>query len=624
MEGNDELLGNGGTDTAYFFGLRSSYLIVTHDGEVSVVDTQAATDGDDGTDVISSIERLSFKGGETANVVSPIILDLDGNGANTVSAADSNARYDLDGDGLADDTSWIGSTEGLLFLDRDGNGTVTNACEFSFIDDLPGASSDLEGLRSFDSNKDGILSSVDAKFAEFKVWQDRDGDGAAEATEILTFTQAGVRSINLAGTAVNSSTQLGEVAVISKGTYTRANGSTMEFLDAALTYFSSATNLPTIAVQSESYGGNSKQYRIKVSGGAMVVTANKSKNALDPRAGALGASSILSFKNQTIGMLSPIILDLDGDGVEILSIKKAKSSFDMNGDGIADDTGWTGKGDGFLVIDRNNDGKITEASELSFAAEDKNSRNDLEALAALDNNGDRVLNKDDARFGELKVWADANGNGATDTGELKTLSELGITEIGLVGRNIDSTVKVGDNVVISTSTFTRSNGSVGTAGNVALAYRPGDANVTVDFGGDADNGLSAMERAVAILRGAKAGGLSLLPQFGVLENGRDIVNIFDYYEQPDEGSAGGAVSGNEPTTLRLADPVDAPLMTQDLLSSMQLAGVENGIRGVQDVSDPSARLLALIAQDMAAFGARNGEIKPSWRGDDIRPVEYFA
>ena len=97
---------------------------------------------------------------EQLSCASPIILDLDGNGVKTVSSADSDARYDMDGDGLADDTSWIGNTEGFLFLDRDGNGTVTNAGEFSFIDDVAGARSDLEGLRAFDSDNDGILSSM--------------------------------------------------------------------------------------------------------------------------------------------------------------------------------------------------------------------------------------------------------------------------------------------------------------------------------------------------------------------------------------------------------------------------------------------------------------------------------
>jgi hypothetical protein len=594
--------------------------------------------------------------GEQVNITSPIILDLDGNGVRTVSAADSNARYDLDGDGLADDTSWFGSTEGLLFLDRDGNGTVTNAGEFSFIDDVAGARSDLEGLRAFDSNGDGRLSSLDARFSEFRVWQDRDGDGAAEAGEILTLTQAGVRSFNLTATAVNGTTQFGEVAVVNRGTYTRTNGTTMEFLDAALTYFSSATSMPAIAVQNERLSRRARRYSITIANGEMVVAPRRANAQVDPRAGVLGASTMLSFSDRTIGMLSPIILDLDGDGVEMRSIKKARASFDMNGDGIADDTGWVGKGDGFLVIDRDNDGLISHASELSFASEDPDARSDLEALAALDNNNDGVLNASDVRFGELKVWQDANGNGATDAGELRTLAELGIAEIGLRGRNIEGTARIGDNVLISTATFTRSNGSVGTLGNAALAYRPGEGRAapSAPYGGlDGDNltdnpaldettlsalgasAISNLDATLAALRSEYSG-----PDIArVISDLPPSVNPFDYFAMQTD-KVPPVMDTDGPTGTKVAPETGAgigkfvPVM--DVLGGSKFEVTDTGgplidkLTPVMDVDSPvtadaSDRLLAIITQDMAAFGARTGEDDLAWRKDGVRPThDWFA
>ena len=103
--GNDQLSGAAGFGRAYFFGLRSPYSVATANGTVTLIDNAPGTDGNDGTDTISNIEQLVFKNGETASVVSPIILDLDGNGVQTVSASNSNARYYLDDDGFADDTS---------------------------------------------------------------------------------------------------------------------------------------------------------------------------------------------------------------------------------------------------------------------------------------------------------------------------------------------------------------------------------------------------------------------------------------------------------------------------------------------------------------------------------------
>jgi Ca2+-binding RTX toxin-like protein len=631
--GNDIMVGGLGSDTLVLTGLQASYSITTVNGTVRIVDNQPTVDGNDGTDTISGIEILRFKNGATVNITSPIILDLDGNGVRTLSAADSNARYDLDGDGLADDTSWFGATEGMLILDRNGDGKVNGANEFSFIDDVDGAKSDLEGLRAFDSNKDGILSSADARFADFRVWVDRDGDGVQEEGELQTLTQVGVRSLNLTGTAVESTTQLGEVAVLNKGSYTRTNGATMEYIDAALTYFSSATNLPAITVQQMSYERKAGKYVISYANGEMTLNPKKKKGEIDPRVGALTASSLLTFKNKTIGLLSPIILDLDGDGVEMVSIKKAKAGFDMNGDGIADDTGWAGKGDGFLVIDRNNDGKITGASELSFANEDKDARSDLEALAALDNNNDGVLNKNDARFGELKVWVDANGNGVTDAGELKTLTELGITEIGLRAQNREGTAGIGDNVLISTATFKRENGSTGTVGNVALAYKPGkaaaagnnfasldrrripdrisiDEPVDMTMIGDevpTENAQST-DALVASLRTRQSSGLGNLNFGSNVPNG---IDPFDYF-------------GN--------DELDLAAFSQAAYSTEALSTKREGLKSVEldNAVQPSVssldsdKVLALIAQDMAAFGARRGEAEPSWRRDGVKPVDYFA
>jgi Ca2+-binding RTX toxin-like protein len=148
--GNDVLFGGTGLDKAYFNGVRSTYSIQTLDGKISVLDNDTLADGDDGLDVISSIEQLSFRNGETFNIASPIILDIDGKGVETLSSGQSHARFDLNGDGTSDDTSWIGSTEGFLFIDRDSDGKVTDAGEISFIDDKIGALSDLDGLSAFD------------------------------------------------------------------------------------------------------------------------------------------------------------------------------------------------------------------------------------------------------------------------------------------------------------------------------------------------------------------------------------------------------------------------------------------------------------------------------------------
>ena len=250
MEGNDAITGGAGSsDTARYQGVRASYSVVTSGGNVQIVDNDAVADGDDGTDTVVGIEFAQFAD-QTISITSPIILDLDGGGVETLSAAASNARFDMDGDGIGDDTSWFGRGEGLLFLDRDGNGTLSNAGEMSFTGDVANARSDLEGLRAFDSNGDGQLSAADARFREFRIWRDRNGNGVVDRREIMTLARAGVRSLSLTGTANNAAYALGDTAVVNTGSFTRTNGRQGGLIDAVLTAVSSKAATASTAAAS--------------------------------------------------------------------------------------------------------------------------------------------------------------------------------------------------------------------------------------------------------------------------------------------------------------------------------------------------------------------------------------
>lgn len=235
--GSDWCVGDAGAnDVAVFSGVSTSYSVATFNGFVTVLDNDQLADGNDDRDYIVGIEKLEFKGGVQVGVTSPIVLDLDGGGVTTLNAAQSHARFDMDRDGRRDDTSWIGGGEGFLFLDRDGDGTLSGVHEMSFVDDVPGAASDLVGLRSFDSDGNGKLGAGDAQFAAFKVWRDANGDGRVDGGEVLSLTEAGVAAINLGASAVNASTAFGDVAVVHRGSYDRTDGTTAEFIDAVMTY----------------------------------------------------------------------------------------------------------------------------------------------------------------------------------------------------------------------------------------------------------------------------------------------------------------------------------------------------------------------------------------------------
>jgi hypothetical protein len=67
-------------------------------------------------------------------------------------------------------------------------------------------------------------------------------------------------------------------------------------------------------------------------------------------------------------------------------------------------------------------------------------RADMEAVAKardangqlmFDSNGDGKLTAADAAWGGFRVWQDADQDGVTDAGVLKTLDQMGFTQIGL-------------------------------------------------------------------------------------------------------------------------------------------------------------------------------------------------
>jgi hypothetical protein len=129
-----------------------------------------------------------------------------------------------------------------------------------------------------------------------------------------------------------------------------------------------------------------------------------------------------------LGVASPIMIDLNGDGIRTTSYASGSIAFDIDGDGKADRTAWASKDDGFLAIDSNDNGKIDGVDELFGGM---NRGDGYAKLAELDSNGDGLVTASDSAFGQLRVWQDANGNGLTDQGELRSAEAVGVESLAL-------------------------------------------------------------------------------------------------------------------------------------------------------------------------------------------------
>jgi len=166
----------------------------------------------------------------------------------------------------------------------------------------------------------------------------------------------------------------------------------------------------------------------------------------------------------------PVILDLDGNGVNLAPLGTSNATFDMTGNGQPVPTAWAAPGDGFLAIDLGGSGVIDQAKQIEFTQWAPGTTSDMQALRQVfdtDQNGE--LDPSDALWSDFRIWQDTNSNGISDPGEVKTLDQLGITSINL--NPTGPAQQFADGSIISgLSTYTRSDGTTGLAGDVGLAF----------------------------------------------------------------------------------------------------------------------------------------------------------
>jgi len=136
----------------------------------------------------------------------------------------------------------------------------------------------------------------------------------------------------------------------------------------------------------------------------------------------------------------PIILSFEDRDVALTSLAGGVR-FDLDSDGVAEQVPWTRESsdDGFLVLDRDGDGRIRDGRELfgDLTPQHPTSRgrNGFEALRVLDDqlnggNEDGLLDDQDLLFGQIRLRVDADHDGDS-AGELRSLEEVGIVGLEL-------------------------------------------------------------------------------------------------------------------------------------------------------------------------------------------------
>ena len=136
----------------------------------------------------------------------PLVLDLDGDGVKTKNiSGDSVSFWDGNCDGFAEMAGWADTHDGVLAMDRNGNGIIDNGKELfgdqTILKSGKRAANGFEALAEVDSNGDGKIDANDAAFSQLRIITLNE---SGNAYKLCTLDEMGIKSINLDSTVVNT------------------------------------------------------------------------------------------------------------------------------------------------------------------------------------------------------------------------------------------------------------------------------------------------------------------------------------------------------------------------------------------------------------------------------------
>ncbi|HJV27609.1 MAG TPA: hypothetical protein VJ673_18120 [Aromatoleum sp.] len=161
-------------------------------------------------------------------------------------------------------------------------------------------------------------------------------------------------------------------------------------------------------------------------------------------------------------MKDPLVLDFAGPAA---ALSDTRFSFDLDADGTAESIPMLAGGTGYLAIDRNDNGRIDDGSELFGPT----TGNGFDELAAFDRDKNGWIDESDPAFGQLRVWSPAT-EGA---GSLKTAAEAGVGALYLGNVATPFSLRGAANSSLgemrSSGVYLREDGSAGTVSQIDLS-----------------------------------------------------------------------------------------------------------------------------------------------------------
>jgi len=158
----------------------------------------------------------------------------------------------------------------------------------------------------------------------------------------------------------------------------------------------------------------------------------------------------------------PLVLNFAGTAAQL---GNTHFKFDLDADGTAEDMPFVSGGSGFLVFDRNGDGKVNNGLEL-FGPR---TGNGFAELAELDSDENGWIDESDEAWGDLRLWTkDADGGD-----QLRTLLDANVGALALAHVATPFALKDAENSTLgqirSSGVFLQEDGGAGTMQQIDIA-----------------------------------------------------------------------------------------------------------------------------------------------------------
>ena len=172
--------------------------------------------------------QLSYElGNAQKQVIDPLVISTNSQAVTTTSLA-NGAFVDYRGTGFEEQSSWLSANAGVLVDVTNPTGTLNNG--FTIIGSSTTnqngnklGQSGFTQLAALDTNHDGVINVSDTDFNQIEIWVGSNGQPGSGHLE--TLAQAGITSISLSTTAVNTTDVNGD-KTLATSAVTYGNGTT--------------------------------------------------------------------------------------------------------------------------------------------------------------------------------------------------------------------------------------------------------------------------------------------------------------------------------------------------------------------------------------------------------------